>query len=307
MAISKIFIAGAGNIGASCAEVMARKQLGHAHLYDINEDFAAGQVMDINQASPSFGSDTLVHACASIDDLEGSDVVVVAAGVARHAGMSRLDLLQQNRKIVGGIGASIMSYCPHAKVLLITNPVDVLTWYLKDRWPSMNVFGLGCSLDALRFRFFIAEATGTSVNSVAGTVIGLHNNNMVPLVSYATAGGVSIRHMLTESEIEVVINKTKEAGTAIVSKLISRSGFYAASNTIAEIIESMVFNKRAVFPLSIYCNGEFGHHDICLALPAVVGDGGIHRIITYDLDREERRMLDVCADEMKRIIGSLRK
>ncbi|WP_028893367.1 malate dehydrogenase [Syntrophorhabdus aromaticivorans] len=307
MAISKIFIAGAGNIGASCAEVMARKQLGHAHLYDINEDFAAGQVMDINQASPSFGSDTLVHACASIDDLEGSDVVVVAAGVARHAGMSRLDLLQQNRKIVGGIGASIMSYCPHAKVLLITNPVDVLTWYLKDRWPSMNVFGLGCSLDALRFRFFIAEATGTSVNSVAGTVIGLHNNNMVPLVSYATAGGVSIRHMLSESEIEVVINKTKEAGTAIVSKLISRSGFYAASNTIAEIIESMVFNKRAVFPLSIYCNGEFGHHDICLALPAIVGDGGIHRIITYDLDREERRMLDVCADEMKRIIGSLRK
>jgi malate dehydrogenase len=305
MAISKIFIVGAGNIGASCAEVMARKQLGHAHLYDINEDFAVGQVMDINQASPSFGSDTLVHACTSIDDLEGSDVVVIAAGVARRAGMTRLDLLRQNKEIVGGIGASIMSYCPYAKVLLITNPVDVLTWYLKDRWPSMNVFGLGCSLDALRFRFFIAEGAGTSVNSVAGTVIGLHNNNMVPLVNYATAGGVPIRNMLTEAEIEVIINKTKEAGTAIVSKLINRSGFYAASNTIAEIIESMVFNKRAVFPLSIYCDGQYGYHNICLALPAIVGDSGIHRIITDDLDREERGMLDVCADEMEKIIGSL--
>lgn len=307
MAIQKIFIAGAGNIGASCAEVMARKQLGHAYLYDINVDFAVGQVMDINQASPSFGSDTLVRACNSIDDLEGSDVVIIAAGIPRHAGMSRLDLLQQNKEIVHSIGASIMSYCPSAKVLLITNPVDVLTWYLKDRWPSMNVFGLGCALDALRFRFFIAEAAGVSVNSASGTVIGLHSNNMIPLVNYATAGGVPIEHILTKSEIEAIINKTKEAGTTIVSKLINRSGFYAASNTIAEIIESMIFNKRSVFPLSIYCNGEYGYNDICLALPAVVGDGGVHRVITHDLNLNERGILNICADEIKNIIGNLRR
>ena len=299
MAVSKIFIAGAGNIGASCAEVMARKQLGRVHLYDINENFALGQVMDINQASPSFGSDTPVRACSSIDELEGSDVVVISAGVARRAGMSRLDLLQQNLDIVRGIGSAVMSYCPAAKVLLITNPVDVLAWYLKDRWPSMNVFGLGCSLDALRFRFFIAEAAGVSVNSVAGTVIGLHNNSMIPLVNYATAGGVPIRRLLTGAEILSVVNKTKDAGTAIVSKLINRSGFYAASNTIAEIIESMVFNKRAVFPLSVWCRGEYGHHDICLALPAVVGEGGVHRLVVPDLDEDERRMLDACVVEMK--------
>lgn len=306
MAISKIFIVGAGNIGASCAEVMARKQLGHVHLYDINADFALGQVMDINQASPSFGSDTMVRACNTIDDLEGSDVVVITAGVPRHAGMSRLDLLNQNREIVHSIGSSVMSYCPTAKVLLITNPVDVLTWYLKNKWPSMNVFGLGCSLDALRFRFFIAEAADVSVNSVAGSVIGLHNNNMIPLVTHATAGGVPISHMLKEPEIESIIKKTKEAGTVIVTKLINRSGFYAASNTIAEIIESMEFNKRAVFPLDIYCRGEYGYHDICLALPAVVGDGGVHRVITHDLDRDERGMLDICAGEMNDIIKNLR-
>lgn len=305
MAISKIFIVGAGNIGASCAEVMARKQLGHVHLYDINEDFAVGQVMDINHASPSFGSDALVRACSTIEELEGSDVVVITAGVARHAGISRLDLLQQNRDIVHSIGASIMSCCPAARVLLITNPVDVLTWYLKDTWPSMNVFGLGCALDALRFRFFIAEAAGVSVNTVSGTVIGLHNNNMIPLVNYATVGGVPIRHMFTGPELSSIIKKTKDAGTVIVSKLINRSGFYAASNTIAEIIESMELNKRMVFPLNICCNGEYGYHDMCLALPAVVGDGGVHRIITCDLDSDERCLLDVCAAEIKDIIKTL--
>jgi malate dehydrogenase len=307
MSITKIFIAGAGNIGASCAEVMVRKQLGHAYLYDINQDFAIGQVMDINQAAPSFGSDTLVRACNSIDDLDGSDVVVITAGVARRAGMSRLDLLQRNREIVHGIGASVMSHCPSAKVLLITNPIDVLTWYLKDRWPSMNVVGLGCALDALRFRFFIAEAAGVSVNSVAGTVIGLHSNNMIPLVNHATAGGVPIRQMLSGPEIEAIINNTKEAGTAIVSKLLNRSGFYAASNTIAEIIESMIFNKKAVFPLSIYCKGEYGYHDICLALPSVVGENGVQRVITHDIDQAERGMLDICANEIKDIIRNLRK
>jgi malate dehydrogenase len=306
MAISKIFIVGAGNIGASCAEVMARKQLGHVHLYDINENFAIGQVMDINQASPSFGSDTIVRACNSINSLEGSDVVIITAGLPRHEGMSRLDLLMHNKKIVHSIGKSVMSCCPLAKVLLITNPVDVLTLYLKDKWPSMNVFGLGCALDALRFRFFISEAVGVSVNSVAGMVIGLHSNNMIPLINYATAGGIPIRHMLTLSEIEAIINKTKEAGTTIVSKLINRSGFYAASNTIAEIIESMVFNKCAIFPLSIPCNGEYGYNDICLALPSVVGDNGVHRVITHDLDRDERVMLDQCANEIINIIKNLR-
>ncbi|HOO70540.1 MAG TPA: malate dehydrogenase [Spirochaetota bacterium] len=307
MAVSKIFIAGAGNIGASTAEVIARKQLGNTFLYDINENFAIGQVMDINQASPSFGSDTPVRACGSIDGLDGADVVIISAGAARHAGMSRMDLLQQNQEIVRGIGESIMSHCPSAIVLLVTNPVDVLTWYLKEQWPSMNVFGLGCSLDALRFRYFIAEAAGVSVNSVSGTVIGLHNNNMIPLVSSATAGGVPVRDLLSGKEITSVIDKTKEAGTTIVVRLINRSGFYAASNTIAEIIESIVFDKRAVFPLSIYCGGEHGYHGICLALPSVVGESGVERVITHGLDEEERGMLAVCAEEMSRIIGTLKK
>jgi malate dehydrogenase len=307
MTVAKIFIAGAGNIGASCAEILARRQLGRVHLYDINENFAAGQAMDINQALPSFGSDMPVRASGTIEDLKGSDIVVIAAGVARHAGMSRLDLLNRNRDIVYGIAESIMENSPAARVLLITNPVDALTWLLKDRWPSMKVFGLGCALDALRFRYFIAETAGISARSVSATVIGLHNNSMMPLVSHAAAGGVPVRSMLSDSQIESIIAKTKEAGTAIVSKLINRSGFYAASNTIAEIVESMVYDKGAIHPLDICCAGEYGYHDICLALPAVIGSGGVSRVIPPPLDSAEQDMLEACAREMRETMAKMRE
>jgi malate dehydrogenase len=237
--------------------------------------------------------------------MEGSDIVIIAAGFPRSAGMSRLDLLHGNLGVVQSLGANIMSLCPRAHVLVITNPVDVLTCCLKRTWPSMNVFGLGCSLDTLRFRFFIAETLGVSVDSVNGIVIGMHNDMMVPLVKQATAGGIMVTQLMDERSISLIVRRTREAGTAIVEKLKNRSGFYAASNTIGQVVESMVSDKKGIFPLSVHCSGEYGYRDICLALPAITGHGGVERVVEIPLAEDDREALDACARQMREITVGL--
>jgi len=307
MALSKIFMVGAGNVGATAVSVMASKQLGSIFLYDIIEDFAIGKAMDINQSSPFFNSDSRVLGTNTIEDIKGSDIVVVTAGIPRSDGMTRLDLLNKNLEIISDVGSNIMKFCPDSKVLIISNPVDVLTWHLKNTWPDMNVYGLGCSLDTLRFRYFLAESLGVSVDSVNGIVIGTHNNNMIPMIEYATVGGVPVNNLLSDSESERVVENTRTAGTDIVHKLKSRSGFYAAGSVVAQVVESMVFDKNNIFPLSTYCSGEFGYSDICLALPVVVGRDPVPRVVKIELGPERRKAMEICALQMQEITGSINK
>jgi malate dehydrogenase len=306
MAIQKILLIGAGSVGAFGAAVMARKQLGTIYLYDIVKDISIGKAMDINQASPYLYTDTKVIGVNSMDQVPKADIVVITAGHARHAGMTRLDLLNKNLKVMDSLGDKIMSSFSNAKVLIVTNPVDVLTWYLKNKWPDMNVFGLGCSLDTMRFRYFIAEAIEGSVDCARGIVIGVHNENMVPLINHATVGGVPIKHILNDENIKKIIQRTKNAGTTITQNLREHSGYYAASHVVTQIVESMVFNRLGTFPLSVLCKGEYGYEDICLALPSVVGQNGINRILEMDLDNEERSALDICASSMKDVIRSIK-
>lgn len=305
MSIANILIMGAGAVGSFSAAVMARKQLGTVYLYDIVENLAVGRAIDINQASPYLYTDTRVIGCNSLDNVPGADVVVITAGYARHAGMTRLDLLNKNREVMDSLGKRITASFPQAKVLIVTNPVDVLAWYLKHTWPQMNVFGLGCSLDTMRFRYFIAEAVGGSVDCSRGMVIGTHNDDMIPLVNHATVGGVPIRHILDDEAIEKVVQRTRTAGTTITQRLKVHSGFYAAAHVITQIVESIVFNRLGTFPLSVLCQGEYGYEGICLALPSVVGQDGIGRILEIDLDREERSALDRCASAMAEITHTL--
>lgn len=305
MTIPNILIIGAGSVGAFAAAVMARKQLGTIYLYDIVEDLAVGRAIDINQASPYLYTDTRVIGCNSLDDVPDADVVVITAGYARHAGMTRLDLLNRNREVMDTLGNLITTSFPQAKVLVVTNPVDVLAWYLKHTWPKMNVFGLGCSLDTMRFRYFIAEAVGGSVDCSRGMVIGTHNDDMIPLVNHATVGGVPIRHILDKNTIDRVVQRTRSAGTNITQKLKVHSGFYAAAHVVTQIVESIVFNRLGTFPLSVFCNGEYGYDGISLALPSVVGQNGISRVLEIDLDEEEHAALNVCASAMREITHTL--
>ncbi|HPR51738.1 MAG TPA: malate dehydrogenase [Deltaproteobacteria bacterium] len=305
MTIPNILIIGAGSVGAFAAAVMARKQLGTIYLYDIVEDLAVGRAIDINQASPYLYTDTKVIGCNSLDDVPDADVVVITAGHARHAGMTRLDLLNRNREVMDNLGNLIITSFPQAKILVVTNPVDVLAWYLKHTWPEMNVFGLGCSLDTMRFRYFIAEAVGGSVDCSRGMVIGTHNDDMIPLVNHATVGGVPLRHIMDKTTIDKVVQRTRSAGTTITQKLKVHSGFYAAAHVVTQIVESIVFNRLGTFPLSVFCNGEYGYDGINLALPSVVGQDGINRVLEIDLDEEEHTALNICASAMSEITHSL--
>ena len=305
MITPKILIIGAGAVGSSCAAFMAQKQLGSIYLYDAVEDLAIGRAMDFNQASPYLGTDTKVVGCNSMSDLKDMDIVVITAGAARKAGMTRFDLLQRNIAVMDEIGEVIVKNNPTAKVLVITNPVDILTWYVKKKWPAMNVFGLGCALDTMRFRYFIAEAVGGSIDCARGIVIGVHNETMVPLVGHATVGGVPIRHILTSETIEDIIHRTRTAGTAITHKLKNHSGYYAAAYVGTQITESIVMNRFATFPLSVYCIGEYGYHDICLSLPSVVGQEGIKRVLEIELEHYERKALENCVNEITGAVSDI--
>jgi len=306
MGSGKIFVVGAGHVGATAAAVMAERKLGDIHLYDITRDRAVGNAMDINQSSPFYGTDSLVRGSNDIEDMRGSDVVVVAAGVPRHNGMTRLDLLKKNIDVIDGVGRNIQKFCPNAQVFIVTNPVDVLTWYAGTRWPDLHIFGLGCTLDTIRFQFFLAEALKVSVDSVSSIVIGTHDEHMIPLIEYATVCGLPVQTLLDERSAAEIIRNTIEAGSDIVHKLKERSGFYAAAAAITQVVESIVLNKRHIMPLSIRCNGEYGHSDICLALPVIVGKEKNKEIVEVHLSPEIRMKLDNCAQNMAMVLQNIR-
>ncbi len=302
----KISIVGAGAVGAAAGAAIAARRLGEVLLLDVVENLAVGKAMDINHARAFFHSDSLVTGCSTPRDLAGSDVVVVSAGAPRHEGMRRKDLLGENLQVLIAAGGNIMKYCPGAIVLVVTNPAEALTWLVRDRWPEMRVFGLGCSLDTVRFRFFLSEAAEVSIDSVSGIVIGSHSDAMVPLVRHATIGGAGVDHVLDSDQIARVVRDTRQAGADIVSNLRTRGSFYAASQCVAEIVESFVHDTRAVFPLGIVCNGEYGFRDACLALPVSVGLNAVNGVLDIALAKEERKALGLCADEVRQMVRPFR-
>ena len=302
----KISIVGAGAVGAEAAAAIAERRLGEIHLFDVVENLAVGKAMDINHARAFFHTDSLVTGCRESSELADSDVVVVTAGAPRRAGMQRRDLLDENLQVLTATGRDIMEYCPRAIVLVVTNPVEALTWLMKEVWPDMRVLGLGCSLDTVRFRFFLSEAARVSIDSVSGIVIGSHSDAMVPLVRHATIGGAGVDHVLDSEQIARVIRDTRQAGADIVASLKTRGSFYAAAQCVAEIVESFVRDTRAVFPLSVVCTGEYGQRQTCLALPASVGLDDVTGILDIGLTREEREALDLCAAEVREMAGPFR-
>ena len=301
----KIFIIGAGNVGSHSAAAIARAQLGTIYLFDAIEDLPIGKALDINQAALSFNTDSKVIGTNSIEDCIDSNIIIFTAGAPRKTGMKRRDLLSENLETIKKLGDSIQTYAPNAQILIVSNPVDVLTWYLKNKFPELNIFGLGCSLDTIRFKYFLAEAFETSVDAANGIVIGAHNDTMMPLINHATVGGVLATHLLPMEKINGVINKTKSAGNVIVSKMKSGGSFFAAARSIAEITESIVRNKQKIFSLSVYCNGEYGYNSIALSLPVLLGESGIMKIIDIDLNKEEQKLLAISAESMHEGIGSI--
>ena len=291
----RIAVVGAGNVGSAAAAAIVARQVGDVYLYDVVEGLAAGKAMDFNHAGPVFHTEGRVIPCDQFDRMADAAVVVVTAGAPRRAGMRRIDLLEENLAALTAIGKDVMRVCPQAVVVVITNPAEALIWLVKQQLPQLRIFGFGCSLDTLRFRYYLAKAARTSADSVTGIVIGSHDDNMIPLVRHARIDGVEAEQALSPEQTARVVADTRGAGAAIVERLKMRGSYYAAAHCAAEIVSAVVSNSGAVFPLGVVCQGEYGLRDTCLALPATVGPDGGYRIIEMDLDSEEREALDRCA------------
>ena len=302
----KISVVGAGNVGAAAAGAIAARHPSDVYLYDVVDGLAEGKALDINHAGALLGIDSRVLGCDSFAALADSDVVVITAGAPRRSGMSRMDLLPENCDVLLGIARNIQRLCPQAVVLIVTNPVEILTWLVKEQFPQLRVFGLGCCLDTARLRFYLAEAAGVSAAAICAMVIGTHTDQMIPLVNHATIGGARAEHVLGREQIEHAAAKTRQAGAKIVEKLKTRGSFYAAAHCIAETVDDVARNSHSVFPLSVVCDGQYGYHDTCLALPVSLGLDGRARLIEIELDEQEWQALERCAAQTREAVHACR-
>ena len=299
MARNKISLVGAGNIGGTLALLAGLKQLGDVTLFDIAEGIPQGKALDIAQASPIEGFDAAIAGSNDYSALAGSDVVIVTAGVARKPGMSRDDLIGINTKVMHQVGAGIRDNCPDAFVICITNPLDVMVGVLQQAsgLPKARVVGMAGVLDSARFRYFLAEEFGVSVEDVTAFVLGGHGDTMVPLVRYSTVAGIPVPDLIgmgwsTEARIAEIVQRTRDGGAEIVGLLKTGSAFYAPASSAIEMAEAYLLDKKRVLPCAAWVDGAYGLDGLYVGVPVVLGAGGVERIVEIALDDDERAMFD---------------
>lgn len=286
----KITIVGAGNVGATTAHWVAAKELGDIVLIDIVEGVPQGKALDLLEAGPVEGFDVRIVGTNDYADTAGSDVIVVTAGVARKPGMSRDDLLRTNYNVVRSVVEQCARYSPDAFLIVVTNPVDVMTYaaWKVSGWPTHRVMGMAGVLDSTRFRTFIALELGVSVEDVSAFVMGGHGDTMVPFVRYSHVGGIPLEKLLPREKIDAIVERTRYGGGEIVNLLKTGSAYYAPGASVAQMVEAIIKDKKRLIPVIAYLNGEYGEEDIYVGVPAIVGAGGVEKVIEIDLTDEER-------------------
>jgi len=299
MARSKIALIGGGNIGGTLAHLAGLKELGDIVLFDIVEGLPQGKALDLAQSSAIEGFDASIRGANDYADIKGADVVIVTAGIARKPGMSRDDLIGINTKVITMVGEAIKTHCPQAFVIVITNPLDVMVWIMREAsgLPHNRVVGMAGVLDAARFRYFLAEEFKVSVEDVQAFVLGGHGDTMVPLIRYSSVGGVPLPELVkmgwtTEKRLEEIVQRTRDGGAEIVALLKTGSAFYAPASAAIQMAESYLKDKKRVLPCAAHLNGEYGIKGVYVGVPVVVGAGGVERIIEIPLNKDERAMFD---------------
>ena len=297
----KVTVVGAGNVGATCAQRLIEKNICDVVLIDILEGIPQGKALDLMEARPVELHDRKIKGTNSYSDTKDSDVVVITAGIARKPGMSRDDLLKTNAQIVGSVTTEIVRYSPGSIIIVVSNPLDVmthLTW-LKSKFPPKRVFGMAGVLDSARMRFFIAEALNVSTDDVQAMVLGGHGDQMVPLPRFSTVSGIPITELLPPQKINEINERTKNGGIEIVNLLKTGSAYYAPASSAATMIEAIVQDRKRVFPVAAYLNGEYGLKDVFIGVPVKLGAGGIEEIIELKLAAEELESLHKSAEAVK--------
>ncbi|EJF85390.1 malate dehydrogenase [Bartonella rattimassiliensis] len=308
MARKKIALIGAGMIGGTLAHIIGLKELGDVILFDIVEDIPQGKALDIAESSPIDGFDINLKGANAYEAIEGVDVVIVTAGVARKPGMSRDDLLSINLKVMEQVGAGIKKYAPSAFVICITNPLDAMVWALQkfSGLPTHKVVGMAGILDSARFRRFLAEEFKVSVKDVTAFVLGGHGDSMVPLVRYSTVAGIPLPDLVkmgwtTQKRIDQIIQRTRDGGAEIVGLLKTGSAYYAPAASAVSMAEAYLKDAKRVVPVAAYLSGEYGVNDTYVGVPVVLGAGGVERVIEIDLNKEERSAFDHSVDAVKKL------
>ena len=302
----KVTVVGAGNVGATCAQEVARRDYCDVALVDIKEGLAEGKALDINQAAAVLGHEPRVVGSTEYDITVGSDVVVITAGVPRTGDMSRDDLVATNEKIVGSVTEQVVPQSPEAILVVVSNPLDAMCHVAKNvsGWPKNRVFGMAGILDTARFSTFIAWATGASVKDVTAMVLGGHGDQMVSVVSATTVGGVPLRQLLPDEQIAQLVERTAKGGGELV-KLLGTSAWYAPGAAAAQMVDSIMLDEKRVLPCTAYLEGEYGIEDLYMGVPVKLGAEGIEEIFELELSDEEREQLQASADAVREVVGVL--
>jgi malate dehydrogenase len=304
---AKITIVGAGNVGATTAHWAVAKELGDVILIDIIEGLPQGKALDLAESAPLEGFDCRLVGTNDYADTANSDVVVVTAGIARRPGMSRDDLLQTNAKIVSTVVSQVVRYSPNAYMIVVSNPLDAMVHVAKQvcGWPKQRVMGMAGVLDSARFRYFIAQELGVSVEDVHGFVLGGHGDTMVPVPRYATVNGISITQLLSAEQIARLVQRTRDGGAEIVNYLKQGSAFYAPGAAIVQMVEAIVKDKKRVLPAAAYLEGEYGLHDIYVGVPILLGAAGVEKVIEVELTAAEQAALKRSAEAVEELVRVL--
>ncbi|OGX34063.1 MAG: malate dehydrogenase [Omnitrophica WOR_2 bacterium RIFCSPLOWO2_02_FULL_50_19] len=305
----KVAVIGAGQVGGTCAQRIVEKKLADVVLVDIAEGLAKGKALDLGQAASIEGYNFKVEGGTDYSLIKGSGVVIVTAGLARKPGMTREDLLTKNANIVKGIIESVREYCPDSIIIMVTNPLDIMTYlaYKASGFNSRNVFGMAGVLDTARFKFFIAERLSVLPSEVEAMVLGGHGDSMVPLVGYTKVNGRPVTELLPKDELEGIIQRTRDGGAEIVSLLKTGSAYYAPSSAVCDMLDSVLNDKKELLPASVYLDGEYGLKDIYCGVPAKLGEDGIEEIVELKLSEEELQALHKSAAQVKEGVELLRK
>jgi malate dehydrogenase len=302
----KVTVVGAGNVGATCAQVLAAHDYADVVLVDIKEGLPQGKALDINQMGAVLGYEPRVTGSNSYDDSAGSDVVVITAGLPRSPGMSRDDLVATNEKIVKDVTEKAIAKSPEAILIVVSNPLDAMCHVAKNvsGWPKERVFGMAGILDTARFSTFIAWETQASVKDVTATVLGGHGDQMVPIVSATTVGGIPLTKLVGEADIESMVQRTAKGGGELV-ELLGTSAWYAPGAAAAQMVDAIMLDEKRVLPCTAYLEGEYGIDGLYMGVPVKLGSGGIEAIYQLDLSKDEQAMLDESAGAVREVVELL--
>lgn len=308
MSKKKITVIGAGNVGATTAQLLAYKKLGHITIVDVVEGLAKGKALDLMESAPLENFDSRIVGTTSYEETANSDIVVITAGVARKPGMSREDLRDINAEIVKSAAEQVIRHSPNCFMIVVTNPLDTMTWVAMKYTglPKNRILGMAGVLDSTRFRSFIAMELGVSNDDVHATVLGLHGEDMVPMPSHSSVAGIPITELLSKEKIDAIIERTRQGGGEIVKLLKTGSAFYAPASSVVNMVESILLEKNRIVPAAAYMEGEYGIHGIFMGVPVKLNWSGVEKVVELKLTDDEMAALHRSAEAVRKSVSQLK-